>query len=491
MKTKNVLMLPLLSATFLLSSCQPVEENSSDGSENKSQSSADTQQDSTTSTSTSSNFFDDDPGTTPDIAKDADKDLTILKTATENSVKANGFKTVVSPFKTAITGLKYSQETTDAEIKTVDWDALLTADRINTATTHSGEGDKKEDYNFSFQMQNLAIGDVEHGIGSLITSSDNSAEAKALSRMIKAFGKNMYFNAYYSGNDYANRFFYDVDNEKGKESNARYILDAANPFVIKALDAAGYSVYKNDNPENEATFELLSKGYVEIPEEETTTDEDVDAKVDEIKDKIPSNWEEIVMDFIVAIKDEYKDNIISSKTGSLYTLSVKFNDNKLLDAIDGYIDSLDNDWSYTFKIPTETEEGEAKEIVVTKTQLSLIAETLKSVGEVNRFEYDITYDENVLQSGAFKFEATTDKKELDDAFKLVEPDEGETSKSMIAPTNIKLSQKMTYSTYVKQSEDSNEAAFKQNLRTFAAIPEKAKLDVYPQQAIPEKKKTTE
>lgn len=487
MKTKNVLMLPLLSAIFLLSSCNPAEEDSS-SSENKSQQSSSEDSKQSQSSSESSNFFDSSESSTPDVAQDADKDLSILKTAVENSVKSNGFKTVVSPFKTAVTGLKYSQET-GAEVKTVDWDALLTADRINSVTTHSGEGNKADDYNFSLQMQNLAIGKVKNGIGPLI-SSDNSAEAKTLSKMIESFGKKMYFNTYYSGNDYADRLFYDVDDEKGKESNARYIFDALNPILLKALDAAGYSVYKNDNPENEATFELLSKGYLELPEDvETPTEDEVDSVVDEVKEKVPSNWKEIVLDFVIAIKDEFKDNIISSKTGDLYTLSVRFDDNSLLDTIDNYVKSLDDDWSYTFNVPVDEEE--TKEIVITKDQLENIVSEVKSMGQVDRFDYDITYDAKALRSGAFKFELSTDKEDLDNTFNTQEIEEGETSKSMTALTNVKVSQEMTYTTYSLTNGDSNEETLKTNLRSFAAIPAKEKLDAYPKQVIPEKKKTAE
>lgn len=467
MKTKNVIMLPLLSATFLLSSCKTTPSESSSPKE------------STPSSEEKPTPIEPSSSKTPEIASDADKDLAVLKGAMENSINANGFKTEITPFETAISGLKYSQEG-EEEVKNTNWDVLLNATSINSTTTHINEGKNKEDYNFSLQVKNLSIGQVKYGLGPLF--SDGTSSATAMNSLIKAFGSGQYLNAYYSGANYSDRIFYDVKDEKGEDSNAAMFVSGLNPFILKLLDQAGYSVYVNDNPKNDSTYEIMPNGYISIPEGDTTIPSDSG----NIEDNLPENWQETVMDFILSIKDEFKDNIISTKTGSEFTLSISFNDKEIKDAINNYIASLPADWKYTIPLPSD-EDGSTNEIVVDKMTLQLLAATLETMGSVDRFNYEIKYDENVLLGGAFNFEMTMNKSMYDSAFSSMQPAEGETSKSLLAVTNVKISEEMKYTAYSLKDEDSDPSKLQENLRSFASIPDTDVLATYQEQKLPPKK----
>lgn len=485
MKTKNVIMLPLLSATFLLSACTQVQEESRESKEST-QSSQDSKKPDSQSSSSYDEFWgseEKNKGTT----EGADSDLSILEKTMEKTFNSNGFRMEIKPFKGAVTGVKYSQKT-GKETKTSNWDALLNVADISQSTTHVGEGDKEEDYNFALQVKDADISSLQYGIGYII--SNTAVGAELINSEVEEFGSDLYMNAYYSGGDYSDRLFYDIDNEEGKESeNLSTLLGLAKPMIMSTLDSLGYSVYIGDNPKNDYKFDLNTKGYVELPSEEA----EEETETETLEEQLPDNYQEIIMDFILSIKDEFKDNIITTKDGNTYVLSVNFQDDaKIKEAIDEYINKLDDNWSYTIPLPTEGEEGseEIENIVITKEDLQKISEKLQEAGEIERFEYEIRYNENVLTNGALKFEMTFDKSSYDSKFEEMQPEEGENEKSMVAVTDIKINEKTEYTTYALEESDSDESKLKEHLRSFANIPSLEKLATYPKQEIPEKKQTS-
>lgn len=160
MKNGKLIMLPLLSATFLLSSCnngnQDKNSSSSDKSENTSNVDSSEENKSSNSSSVS-------------IEEDADTDLAILKKAVSNTISQNGFKAVTSPIKATVAGKKYeSSAADDNAVKKTDWDAIINVDSLTYASTYVDDGLSLDEINQALKVEGMHIGYDKFGIAPLV-----------------------------------------------------------------------------------------------------------------------------------------------------------------------------------------------------------------------------------------------------------------------------------------------------------------------------------
>lgn len=509
MKTEKLIILPILSATFLLASCNPQESSSSSSSKNSSKGEEESSQHSGSSssknTSSSSSSSSSHSAELPDLDKDADKDFAILKSVLENTASENGFKAETSPFSSSFGGLRYKKDE-DNKLSSTNWDLIVKADKITATETHVGDGEEAEDYNASLKVANVSFDKDKYGIGHLVSEKDS--EAKVVDAAIKTLAKNMYANAYFAG-DTPNRVYYDLDDDNGKESNSAHLLRAATPFILEALDENGYSVYKNDDPKNDATYEILTKAYVTISENQDT-DEDVttvastdSSTEDSNEDTVDwTKWLKIIPDVIEVLNDNFADCVVSSRKSDVYTLSVKFSDKEVTKAIDDLIDKLDDDFEFTFSIPTDEEGDDGIKITITKDMLETIAGELDKAIESGSFDYEVSYNSKYLVNSALSFNLSIDESIYESLYgsedtatenstESSSESSSETTNPMIGLTSFSIDAKTGYSYYEKVLADSDESKLKEHLWSFANLPSKEKLAQYPEQTLPPKKKTTE
>ncbi len=441
----------------------------------------------------------------PDVDKDADKDFAVLKSVLENTASENGFKAEMSPLSASFGGLRYKKDENN-KLSSTNWDLLVKADKITAVETHVGDPDEAEDYNASLKVANVSLDKDKYGIGHLISEKDN--EAKAIDAVIKTLAKDMYANAYFAG-DTPDRLYYDLDDENGKESNSAHLLKAATPFILDALDENGYSVYKDDDPKNDPTYEILTKAYVTISENQDT-DEDIttvsstdSSTEDTSEDTFDwTKWIQIISNAIEVLNDNFSDCIVSSRKNDVYTLSVKFSDKEVGKAIDDFIDTLDDDFEFTVDIPTSEEGEEGVKITITKDMLETIAGELDKAIESGSFDYEVSYNSKYLVNSALSFNLSIDESIYES---LYGSDDGEnatdssssssssetvTDEMMIGLTSLSIDEKTGYSYYEKVLADSDESKLKEHLWNFANLPSKEELAKYPEQALPSKKETT-
>ena len=489
MKPKKIILLPALSATFLLSACQGGEEIVSSSVEEPSESVS-----SSESEMPIDPFWGDESEVeTPDVAEHADNGLTILKEALKTPAQANGFKATMTPAKLAITGVKFANDE-DGNKATIDWDALLTAQSLITTITHLGNGNKKEDYNFSFQLNDADVDKVQYGIGPLF-----GARARTINRLVNSFASDMYANLYYAGNEYPDRIYYDFDDEDGYESNAAFLFTGMRSYVCQLLDRMGYSVYPNDDPELDPTFDYVAKAYVTIPEEETAGEEE---SPDPIPfDNLATEWGRIVEEYLFPGIEEYLPVLVSSKKDDVYTLSASFEDDQsFFDALSYPLNDLEEDWQYTVKIPFTTKDEEGNEttkdweLTITKKQIQDLITSLDEALNINRFSLRLDYNETGLIDSHFKFDLDVSpaifEEDFDNQISSYDPSSGEEEPEVIGVTNVKINLGTEYSLYQKVAEDSDEDVLKEHLREFANLPPKedmANPKVYPEQPLPPKK----
>ncbi len=456
MKNGKLIMLPLLSATFLLS-CNGTNANSvsSDKSEN-------------TSTSDSSDSKHDD------IAEiDADKNLEVLKQSISNTVSKNGFKAVASPIKTSVAGKKYSSSVTDPTVADkTDWDAIINVGSLTYASTHLNDEVSIDGINETLKIDNLSIKKNKYGIAPLVSDKGQNALNKLIESM------SISENVYYAGSAYTDRVYFDDYNKKGEESDTGLLVSALTPAILKGLDSAGYSVYENDDPLQEAKYSIQPTGYIE-----TSNVEDIENdtfSITEITD--------LVLDYLDGKTIDFNDNLISIKTYDTYKLMISFSSKDVNDLINDFIDSLDDDWKFT--LPVE-EDNPFSDIVVTKEPLKTISEKISDNLKVKKFDYSIDYSQEQLLSTNLDFDLTIDESVYDDIFK--EKTEDGSEATQIGVSSLNFSSSVSFSTYEKTAEDSDEEKLKEHLWSFAELPSKEDLadeNKYPNQPLPEKKEET-
>ncbi len=457
MKNGKLIMLPLLSATFLLSSCNGTNPNSSSNDESENTSNANP----TDSSLSESNTVDE---------IDADKNLDVLKESLANTVSKNGFKAVSSPIKTSVAGKKYKTSATDPTvIDKTDWDAIINVGSLTYASTHVNDDISLDNINETLKIDNLTIKKDKYGVAPLFTEKGQSATNKLIDSM------SISENFYYAGTAYSDRVYYDDFNKKGEESDVGMMLTILTPTILKGLDSAGYSVYEDDDPTKEAKYSIGTSGYVEIPTEENTTN-DIPSTV-ELKD--------FVFDHLDSKEIDFNDNIISTRTGDTYTLSVSFSSKEVTDLIDEMINSLDDDWK--FSVP-HSEENPFSDIVVTKETLKTISEKISDNLKIKKFDYAIDYSKDAILSSKLDFDLTIDESVYESSFKEEAKDNEELT--TIGISSLNFSSSVSFSTYDKTDEDKDESEFKEHLWNFAELPSKEELaneEKYPQQSLPEKK----
>ena len=487
MKEKKIILLPLLSAAFLLSGCQGGEEISSLSLEESSESS------SSQESETPIDPFWGDEGDViiPDVAENADSGLSILKKALKTPAESHGFKTTTNPAKFALTGMKFANDE-EGNKTSIDWDVLLTVQSINAAMTHLGDGNQKEDYNFSFQIQDADVDKIQYGLGPLF-----GTRAKAINRLINSFASDMYANLYYAGNAYPDRIYYDFDDEEGDESNAAFLFLGMRSYVCQLLDQMGYSVYPNDDPELDPTFDYVSKGYLTIPEEEKAGEEENPAPFD----NLATEWGKIVDEYLFPGIEDYIPVLVSSKKDDIYTLSASFDeDQSFFAALSSPLNNLEEDWQHTIKIPYTTKDEEGKEITkdleltITKKQIQDLVASLDEALNINRFSLRLDYNEAGLIGSSFKLDLDISQsifeEDFDSKIASYEPDSGEEEPEVIGVSNVKINLGADYSLYQKVAEDDDEAILKEHLWEFANLPSKEALNdpkIYPEQPLPPKK----
>ena len=112
MKSSKIIMLPLLSASFLLASCVEQQSTSSDNSRGSSQESKENSSENPVNSSESSK-------PTPDVPHSADENFAILKGTMKKMTDANGFKTEITPFNATLGGIRYVRNDDDS-VKTTN-----------------------------------------------------------------------------------------------------------------------------------------------------------------------------------------------------------------------------------------------------------------------------------------------------------------------------------------------------------------------------------
>lgn len=479
MKSSKLIILPLLSASFLLTSCFEQQKPSEDSKESSQGNEVSSENSKETSNST------------PDVPHSADGNFAILKGTMEKMADANGFKTEITPFNATLGGIRYIRNDDDS-VKTSNWDVRLKASNIIETSTHTGNASNADNINQSIKVNDASLSKAKYGLGYLL--SDEESSANTINSLISRFGKDMYANAYYAGEAYPDRLYYDFDDTEGKMSAAGSLLKVATPFILSALDDAGYSVYKNDNPKNGATYEIQTKAYLSLAQEDTSVTAQSLNEAETNPPLVGDEWEEILIGFLDAMNDEFSDNIISSKTGDKYTLTIDFSGEDIQNAIQDFLDSLDEGWSYTIDLPSEGDK--TNQIVITKDELQAISDKLKNAAHLENFHYELTYNDKVLIDGALHFDITIDQSIYKDAFdeKKNDPDYDETKDgTMIGLTEIKLDQKMNYSIYQLGLDDMDQEVLKKHLWSYAGLPSKEDLSnssVYPEQTLPPKKEST-
>lgn len=487
MKSSKIIMLPLLSATFLLASCNEQQTSSNNSFNNTKDSSHDSGDASSNEPIKSA----ESSKPTPDIAHSADSNFEVLRSTMQKMADANGFKTEITPFSATLGGIRYMRNDDDS-VKTTNWDVLLKASRITMTSTHTGNASDADNINESIKVSNGSLSKAKYGLGYLV--SDEESGANTINRLISALGKDMYANAYYAGEAYPDRLYYDFDGEDGKMSTAGTLIKGMTPFILPALDKAGYSVYVNDNPKNGSSYEIQTKGYLSLGEDDSSTETQFIDQGEGDSPLIDDDWEEILMDVLDALKDKFSDNIISSKTKDEYTLTIDFSGDDIQNAIKEFLDSLDDDWSYTIDLPSSGDE--TTQIVITKDELQAVSDKLKDTAHLESFHYELTYTDKALVNGALNFDMTIDQSVYKDAFdeKKNNPDyDATTDGTMIGLTEIKLNQKMKYSIYQLTLDDIDQDTLKEHLWSYAALPSKETLgnpSIYPEQKLPPKKETS-
>lgn len=482
MKSSKIIMLPLLSASFLLASCVEQQSASSENSRESSQDKGDSSENTVNSSESSK--------PTPDVPHSADENFAVLKGTMEKMSDANGFKTEITPFKATLGGIRYVRNEDDT-VKTTNWDVLLKASKIVETSTHTGNLSNLENVNQSVKVVNGSLSKSKYGLGYLV--ADEEGSANTINRLISALGKDMYANAYYAGELYPDRLYYDFDDPQGKTSMAGQLLRGITPFILPMLDNAGYSVYKNDNPKNVPTYEIQTKAYVSLNQGDGST-QDGTTTTPEDSPLIGNEWEDILIGFLDAMKDKFSDNIISSKTADTYTLTIDFSGEDIEKAIQEFLDSLEDDWSYTIDLPIG--ENQTTQIVITKDELQALSNKLKDATHLEGFHYELTYDDKVLLNGALDLDLTINQSIYKDIFdeRKNDPDyDPKTDGTMIGLTQIKLNQKMNYSIYQLGLDDIDPDILKGHLWSYAGLPSKEDLanpSVYPEQKLPPKKEAT-
>lgn len=472
MKNGKLIMLPLLSATFLLSSCNNVNPDKSSSNSDKSDntSSFDSfSEDKKNSNNSSSNS----------IHEGADTNLEILKKAVSNTVSKNGFKSVASPIKTTVAGKKYESSAADADaIKKTNWDAIINIDSLTYSSTHLNDDFSLEGINQSLKIDDLNIQPNKYGIAPLFKEHG----AITTNKMIAAL--DISTNFYYAGEAYKDRLYYDDYNSNGEESDLTLLVEMAEKTMLKKLDEAGYSVYKNDDVNQGASFSINPKGYLQLTIDETEEDTSK-------SDVISYDVGDIVLDFLSGTKIEFNDNFISTKSDSTYTLSINFSSKEVKDCVNDFIDSLDDDWE--FKLPVE-EDSPFADIVVTKETLKTISEKVFDSLEVKKFDYSINYNENKLISSKLDFDLTIDDSVYESYLKNKESDDEDATSSVVGVSSLNFSSSIAFSTYEKTSEDESQEKLSEHLWDFAGLPSKEDLadeNKYPLQELPKKKETTQ
>ena len=194
------------------------------------------------------------------------------------------------------------------------------------------------------------------------------------------------------------------------------------------------------------------------------------------------------------MKDKFPDNIVSSKTADTYTLTIDFSGKDVEKAIQEFLNSLEDDWSYTIDLPIG--ENQTTQIVITKDELQALSDKLKDATHLERFHYELTYNDKVLLNGALNMDLTINQSIYKDIFDERKNDpnyDPKTDGTMIGLTQIKLNQKMNYSIYQLSMDDIDQEVLKKHLWTYAALPSKEDLSnpsVYPEQKLPPKKEVT-
>lgn len=482
MKSSKIIMLPLLSASFLLASCVEQQSTSSGNSRDSSQENNKNSFENSVNSSESSK-------PTPDVPHSADENFAILKGTMEKMTDANGFKTEITPFNATLGGIRYARNDDDS-VKTTNWDVLLKASKVIETSTHTGNISSPDNVNQSIKVINGSLSKSKYGLGHLV--SDEEGNAETINRLISALGKNMYANAYYAGELYPDRLYYDFDDPSGKTSMAGQLLKGITPFILPMLDNAGYSVYKNDNPKNIPTYEIQTKAYVSLNQGNNPSTDNPSIPTD--SPLIGNEWEDILIGFLDAMKDKFPDNIVSSKTADTYTLTIDFSGKDVEKAIQEFLNSLEDDWSYTIDLPIG--ENQTTQIVITKDELQALSDKLKDATHLERFHYELTYNDKVLLNGALNMDLTINQSIYKDIFDERKNDpnyDPKTDGTMIGLTQIKLNQKMNYSIYQLSMDDIDQEVLKKHLWTYAALPSKEDLSnpsVYPEQKLPPKKEVT-
>ncbi len=478
MKNGKLIMLPLLSATFLLSSCnngnQDKNSSSSDKSDNTSNvDSSEEEKKSSNSSSTS-------------VEKDADNDLAVLRKAVTNTISQNGFKAVTSPIKATVAGKKYeSSAADDNAIKKTDWDAIINVDSLTYASAYIDDGLSLDDINQALKLEGMNIGYDKYGIAPLVNFFKNSdsgdAANKKMNKLIETFSFSE--NLYYAGTAYKDRLYYDDYDKNGDESDTTIALAFMQKPILEMLDSAGYSVYNNDSKDDGAKFSINPTGYVQLSLDEEKEEGDT-------KKKLPQyETGDILLNYLNTTDIDFSDNIISTKSGDLYTLNVVFSSKEIMDVVNGLIDSLPDDWEFT--LPLE-EDSPFANIVVTKEDLKTISKKVSDSLEVKKFDYSINYSENKIISSKLDFDLTIDDSVYESYLKDDEASGDDTP--TIGVSSLNFSSSVSFATYEKTAQDSDETTFKDNLWNFAELPSKEDLadtKKYPEQPLPEKKASTQ
>ncbi len=472
MKNGKLIMLPLLSATFLLSSCNNVNPDKSSSNSDKSDNTSSfesSSEDKKNSNNSSSNSTE----------EGADTNLEILKKAVSNTVSKNGFKSVASPIKTTVAGKKYESSAADADaIKKTNWDAIINVDSLTYSSTHLNDDFSLEEINQSLKIDDLNIQPNKYGIAPLFMEHGAVATNKAIAAL------DISTNFYYAGEAYKDRLYYDDYNSNGEESDLGLLVEIAKNPMLKKLDEAGYSVYKNDDVNQGPSFSINPKGYLQLTIDEAEEDT---SKTDVISYDVG----DLVLDFLSGTTIEFNDNFISTKSGSTYTLSVNFSSKEVKDCVNDFIDSLDDDWE--FKLPVE-EDSPFADIVVTKETLKTISEKVFDSLEVKKFDYSINYNENKLISSKLDFDLTIDDSVYESYLKNKESDDEDTTSTVVGVSSLNFSSSIAFSTYEKTSDDASQEKLSEHLWDFAGLPSKEDLadeNKYPLQELPKKKETTQ
>lgn len=471
MKNGKLIMLPLLSATFLLSSCNNGNQDKNSSSSDKSDNTSNVDSSEENKSSDSSSIS---------IEEDADTDLAILKKAVSNTISQNGFKAVTSPIKATVAGKKYeSSAADDNATKKTDWDAIINIDSLTYASTYVDNDLSLDEINQVLKLEGMHIGYDKFGIAPLVNPLKGESSESANKRMNKIIDSLSFSeNLYYAGTEYKDRLYYDDYDKNGDESDVTVALIGMQKPILEALDSAGYSVYNNDNKEEGAKYSINPTGYIQLAIDEE--------KEEDAKKSLPQyETGDAFLDYLETVDVDFSDNIISTKSGDVYTLNLVFSSKEVMDAINQMIDSLDDDWEFT--LPVE-EDSPFADIVVTKETLKAISEKISDSLEVKKFDYSINYNENKIISSKLDFDLTIDDSVYESYLKDDEASGDETT--TIGVSSLNFSSSVSFSTYEKTAQDSDETAFKDNLWNFAELPSKADLadtNKYPEQPLPEKK----